>query len=343
MTTYATPVSRRLFLTGSMSAVLLGGLAACAGDGEEEPVPLPEEDPTPAFPTTVAHVYGSTTIKAEPQRIVVVGFTEQDTLLALGITPIATTQRFGDAPYAVFPWAVDKLGDAKPTVLDSAAGLPMEEIKALKPDLILGTDAGLTQENYSQLSEIAPTIPNSGASGSNDHEPWFTQTVHVGQAVGRLAEAQQLVDDLIQRFADTAVAHPQFSGVPAAFVQAPYTDGSVIAWPSGLGTDFLTDLGFTIPESIDAFVGEEVAQAEIPAEDIDVLNDAEVLVWGTEGAEDAADIQADKVLGKLAGVKNGRSIYTGEELTTAIYFSSILSMPYVLDRLVPELERIWPA
>lgn len=333
-------MSRRLFLAGSMSAALLGSLTACSGD---EPAPAPEDTPTPAFPTTVGHAYGSTTVKAEPKRIVVVGFTEQDALLALGIAPIATTQWLGDAPYAVFPWAADKLGDAKPTVLESTEGLPFEEIKALEPDLILGTNAGLTEEDYSELSKLAPTIPNSGVYGSDWYEPYITQTVLVGQAVGRLRQAEQLVDDLTRRFADTAAAHPQFDGVTAAFVQAPYTDGSVIAWPSGLGTDFLTDLGFRILESIDAFVGDEVAQAEIPAKDVDVLNDAGVLVWGTEAEGDAADIRADKVLGKLEAVKDGRSIYTGEELTAAIYFSSILSLPFVLDRLVPELERLLPS
>jgi iron complex transport system substrate-binding protein len=335
----ASPISRRLFLTGSISAALLGGLTACSGD--DDPA-APEESPTPAFPTTVSHVYGATTVKAEPKRIVVVGFTEQDTLLALGIAPIATTSWIGDPPYAVFPWAADKLGDAKPTVLESVEGLQFDQIKKLEPDLIIGTNAGLTQEDYAELTKIASTIANSGTSGNDWYEPWPTQTVLVGEAVGKLDEAQKLVDDLTQRYADVAVAHPQFDKTPAAFVQAPYDDGSVIAWPDSLGTDFLTDLGFTIPESINKFVGEEVAQAEIPAEDTDVLNDAKVLIWGTETDGDGADVENDKVLGKLDAVKEGRSIYTGELLTSAIYFGTILSLPYVLDHLVPELERVLP-
>lgn len=333
-------MTRRLFLAGSLSAVVLGGLAACSGTDEE---PAPEESLPPAFPTTVEHVYGSTVVRAAPQRVAVVGFTEQDVLLALGIAPIATTQWVGDAPYAVYPWAVDKLGDAQPVVMEAAEGLAFEQIKELEPDLIIGTNAGLTQEDYAELSKIAPTIANSGTYGSDWYEPWASQTELVGQAVGKPAEAKRLIEELTQRFADTAVAHPAFLGRTAAFVQAPYTDGSVIAWPAGLGTDFLTDLGFTIPESIDEFVGEEVAQAEISAEDVGVLDDADVLVWGTESDSDGPDIRADKVLGKLAAVQEGRSIFTGEVLTAAIYFGSILSLPYVLDRLVPELERVFPS
>lgn len=341
VTTPAAPLSRRLLLAGSLSAALLGALSGCSGD--DEPAPEPEASAAPAFPTTIDHVYGATTIEAEPRRIVVVGFTEQDTLLALGIAPVATTTWVGDAPYNVFEWAADKLGDAQPTVLDSTEGLQLEEIEKLEPDLILGTNAGITQEDYAELSKIAPTVANSGAYGSDYYEPWPTQTVVVGQAVGRSAQAKQLVTDLTQRFADAAAAHPQFADVPAAFVQAPYTDGSVIAWPAGLNTDFLTDLGFTIPTSLNEFVGDELAQAEIPAEDASVLDDAKVLVWGTDAPSDGADIEADPVLGALAAVKEGRSIYTGELLTSALYFNTILSMPYVLDTLVAELERILPA
>ncbi|HEY5821010.1 MAG TPA: ABC transporter substrate-binding protein [Propionibacteriaceae bacterium] len=336
-----TPLSRRLLLAGSLSAALLGGLSACSSD---EPAPAPSASPTPTFPVTVTHMYGTTTVKAEPKRIVVVGNTEQDTLLALGLVPIATTQWVGDAPYAVFPWAIDKLGDAKPTVLEpSDEGLSIPAVTQLEPDLIIGTNAGLSQATYTELSKIAPTIANSGVYGSEYYEPWPSQTVLVGQAVGRGAQAQKLVDDLTQRYAEIVVAHPAWSGTTAGFVEAPYDDGSVIAWPEGLGTSFLTDLGFRIPESFSKFVDDEVAQAQIPAEDTGVLNDAEVLVWTTEVDGDGSDIQQDKILGKLDAVKQGRSVYTGEMLTSAIYFSTVLSLPYVIDRLVPELEKVLPS
>ena len=330
-------------LGGSLSAIVLGGLAACSG--ENDPAPTPEPSSAAAFPVTVGHRYGETTIKAPPQRIVVVGFTEQDTLLALGIAPIATTTANwgGDEEFNIYPWAKDKLGDAKPAVLDSTDGLQIDQIKALKPDLILGTNAGLTKQDYDDLSKIAPTIANSGAYDSNFYEPWDTQTEIIGEAVGKAAEAKKLIADLNQRFADAKVAHPQFQGVTAVFVQAPYTDGSVIAWPAGLSSDFLTDLGFVIPKSLDKFVTEEVAQAEIPAEDTAVLNDAKILVWGNEGPDDEADIRADKVLSKLDAMKEGRAVFTGGTVTSAIYFGTILSVPYVLDAVVPALERVVPA
>src|SRR5689334_5724694 len=71
-----------------------------------------------AYPVTIEHKYGSTTITEFPQRIVLVGLTEQDALLALGVVPVATREWYGERPGAIFEWAQDLLGDAEvPVVL----------------------------------------------------------------------------------------------------------------------------------------------------------------------------------------------------------------------------------
>ena len=319
------PVSRRLLLAGSLSAALLGGLVACSDD---ESAPPPEPSPTPSFPVTVEHMYGTTTVKAEPQRIVVVGYTEQDTLLALGVVPIATTQWVGDVPYAVFPWAVDKLGDAKPTVLESAEGLSIPAVTKLKPDLIIGTNAGLSQEDYTALSKIAPTIANSGVYGSEYYEPWPTQTVLVGQGRrpgGPGAEAGRRPHPAVRRGRRRAPEVGRDDGrVRAGTVRRRQRDR--LARGTGHRLPHRSRLHDPDRRST-KFVDDQVAQAQISAEDVGVLNDAEVLVWATDVAGDGADIQQDKILGKLDAVKEGRSVYSGEELASAIYFSSILSLP----------------
>lgn len=70
---------------------------------------------------------------------------------------------FGDEPYGVFPWAKDRLGSAEPEVLDMPFGeLDFEKMAALKPDLISAVYAGITEEEYQTLSQIAPTVAQSG-------------------------------------------------------------------------------------------------------------------------------------------------------------------------------------
>jgi iron complex transport system substrate-binding protein len=334
-------LSRRLLLAGSLAAALTGALSACNSSVSAEQTDEQSEPAQSVFPVTVKHKYGETIVPAEPQRVVVVGFTEQDILLALGVAPVATTEWYGEQPYAVWPWATPALGDATPEVIKAPDKLPLEQIAALTPDLIIGTNAGLTADVYASLTKIAPTIANSGKYDSDWFEPWPIQTVMVGKALGKEAEAQRLVDDLTKRFADEAAAHQQFAGVPAIFLQAPYYEGNAIAYQDGLSTDFLTDLGFVVPKELDAFASDE-AQAYIPVEKLDVLDAGKVLIWATEDDKAKAELEKNKLFGRLEAVRAGRSLYTGGELAGAIYFSTVLSLPYVLDQLVPQLEKALP-
>ena len=309
--------------------------ALLAGCGSSTPEPAADESSAASdgvFPVTVEHAFGSTTVESEPQRVVSVGVTEQDTLLALGVVPVGVTEWYGEQPYATWPWAQDELGDAEPTVLSTDDGFQYEAIAALEPDLIVATNAGLDQESYDTLSAIAPVVAHSE---QEYFEPWDTQTLAIGTALGKADEAQELVDDIKQQFADAAAEHPQFAGTSAVFLQNAVYEGDLIAYQEGLSTDFLTDLGFTIPASLDQFATE--GQAYIPLEQASVLNEADVLVWGTEEPADRTALEALEVYRSLTPVQQGHLAFTDGTLAGAIYFTSPLSLPYVLDELVPAL------
>ena len=128
---------------------------------------------------TVKHLFGETKIAAPPKRVVSAGFTEQDDLLAVGVVPIAITNWWGDQPFGVWPWALPRLGDAKPDVLSLADGIDVDNIAALKPDLIVATNAGLDQDTYNKLSQIAPTIAQSGQEAF--FEPWKDQAAAISK------------------------------------------------------------------------------------------------------------------------------------------------------------------
>lgn len=292
-----------------------------------------------AFPVTVQHAFGSTTVPAAPERVVSAGYTEQDVLLALGVVPVGVTEWYGDQPHATWPWAQDELGSATPEVLSIADGIEYERIAGLRPDLIVAVNAGLDREAYDRLAAIAPTVAHP-ADGPASFAPWDAQTELVGAALGRPDEARQLVDGIEARFADAAAAHPEFAGVPAVFLQAPYYDGAAIAYQDGLSTEFLTDLGFVVPPDIDRFAPEgDTAQATIPLENLGVLDSARVLLWATEDDSARTELEAQPVYRQLAAVRGGNLAFTDGELAGAVYFSTPLSLPHVLDRLVPLLER----
>ena len=329
--------------SGALAAtmVVAAVLAGCAGPSTPPPPPSPAPAGDGAFPVTVEHAFGATVVPAAPQRIVAAGYTEQDVLLSLGVTPIGVTEWYGEHPSATWPWAQDELGDARPEVLSINDGFQYERIAALEPDLIVATNAGVDQASYDRLSAIAPTIAQP-AGATAFFSPWDGQTLQIGRALGKEGAAQEVVDAVKARFAAVAAEHPQFAGTPAIFLQAPYYDGAALAYPEGLSTDFLTSLGFVVPDALDPFVPADAdvfGQASIPLEQLGTLNAADVLIWATEDEQARAALEEQAVYRQLTPVREGHLVFTDAVLAGAIYFTTPLSLPYVLDHLVPLLEK----
>jgi len=324
---------RRASAITAVAAVLLAATGCAAIPVESGPASGSGD-----FPVTIEHAFGETVVPAEPKRVVTVGVTEQDTVLALGVIPVGVTDWYGDQPYATWPWAQDELGDGKPVVLTTTDGLQFEKIAELEPDLIIGTNAGLTEDDYTTLSAIAPTLAHD-ADYPVYFEPWDIQAIAIGTALGKKAEIEDIIADIRAQFADAAAANPEFEGVPTIFLQNAFYDGSAIAYQEGLSTAFLTDLGLTVPKDLDPFVSPDCCgQAYIPMEELSVLNSGKVLLWATEAPEDRTALEAEPLYRELEAVKNGSLVFTDSETAGAIYFSSVLSLPYVLEQLVPALK-----
>lgn len=311
-------------------------LASCGSDDSSSPETTTAASTSGAFPAKVEHKFGTTTVPAAPERIVVVGLTEQDTVLALGEKPIATTEWYGEQPYAVWPWARSALGAAKPTVLKNSDGFDFERIAGLAPDLIIGTNSGMKQADYDKLSKLAPTI--AAGKGSTDYfSPWSDQVLLIAEALGKKEQGQALIDGVKDSYAKVAAAHPEWKGKTATFAQNAFYDGEIFVYPEGLNTEFLTYLGFEINPKVTALKKEDGVQVGVSAERLDVI-DADVIVFATESPADVEKLEKVPTFNKLDAVRENRAVYTDATLAGAAYFATPLSFPYVLEHLVPQLE-----
>lgn len=288
-----------------------------------------------AFPVTVRHKFGTTEVKAVPQRIVSVGLTEHDTILALGFTPIAFTEWYGDQPGGIWPWARAALGDARPTVLQSADGFDFETIASLRPDLILGTNAGMRRSDYEKLSALAPTVP-AGEDSSDYFSPWDDQVELIAQALGRADAGRRLVADVKQEFAAAAEQHPEFAGTTISFNQNAFYDGQIYSYPEGLNTEFLTYLGFEIDPRVTALASRRGEQVGISAERLDVL-DSDVALFATEKPSDVAKLEQIPTFRGMKAVSGNHAVFTDGTLSGAMYFMTPLSLRYVVQRLPQQL------
>jgi iron complex transport system substrate-binding protein len=310
--------SRRGFLTMTAGAALV---AACSS-------PKPGEVAKDGS-VTVKHIFGETKIPTPPKRVVSAGFTEQDDLLAVGVVPIAITDWFGGEPFGVWPWAQPKLGGAQPVVLNLNDGIPVDQIASLKPDLIVATNAGLDKDTYTKLSAIAPTIAQSGPDAF--FEPWKDQATTIGQAVFKADDMAALVAGVDQKFANVGRNDPQFAGKKVLLLAGTFYQDSVRVTEAGWRTDFLTNMGFTIPDTGGWLIPrDKMASA---------LDGADVLIWTTESDDEQAALLADPNVAKLRATIQKRNVFTGKDLSGAIAFASTLSYPVVADQLPPMLAR----
>ncbi|MET0909773.1 MAG: iron-siderophore ABC transporter substrate-binding protein [Ilumatobacteraceae bacterium] len=285
-----------------------------------------------AFPVTLEHKFGETVIESAPERVVVVGLTEQDALLALGVTPVGVTDWFGGHEYAVWPWAQDLLGDARPEVLNIDDGIQIERVAALDPDVIIGLYSGITDLEYEQLSQIAPTVAQPGEY-VDWGIPWQEQTLAVGKIVGKADEAAALVADVEAQFATTREAHPEFDGA-SGIMATPY-EGIYVYGPEDVRGRFMSDLGFIMPDELAALAGDEFG-FEVSLEQYELLN-TDVLVW--LDVEDAGAAFGGGVYESMTVHQEGREVFLDSEsedsLGGATSFVTVLSLPFLLEGIVP--------
>jgi iron complex transport system substrate-binding protein len=183
-------ITRRAVL-GSMAAGLLVRPSMAAGELR--------------FP----HAFGEAVLPGPAKRVVSLGYTTHDALLALEVPPVALRYWFGDQPNGVWPWAQPFLNGATPTMISGEAGA--ETIAALQPDLIIGIGSGISEAEYAVLSQIAPTLMQEKGRGAYDTS-WDELTRTLGRAVGKDTLAEERIAATKKLFAEARARHPDWAG-----------------------------------------------------------------------------------------------------------------------------------
>lgn len=286
-----------------------------------------------AFPTTITHRYGQTTIKEAPQRVVSLGYTDQDALLALGITPVSVQYWEGMLPdnEAAGVWAQDKITGKKPR-LSKDSTINFEAIAEDHPDLIVAAYSDIDKETYNRLSELAPVVVQKG-DYKELQQPWDVTTEEIGQAVGKPAAARALVQGVKDKFEALKKRHPEWSTKKLGVVTM--SDNEIDVFSSGdPRSRFFTELGFTINPTMDAIAGDKF-YGSVSKENIDKI-DSDVLVWDQLSYSpkgDRTSVTGDSILNKLSAVKDGRSVYLEGDMEKAFGWQTVLSLSYLLDKI----------
>ena len=146
------------YLGAATAAVAMTvSLAACStstAPAGESSTPAAADDA--AFPIEIEHALGTTTIEAQPERVVSIGWANQDVALALGVAPVGvddqTWSMDGSDGLGLYEWTTDayeELGAEEPDIFDTTDGVDFEAIADAQPDVILGAS---TSASYSPIS-----------------------------------------------------------------------------------------------------------------------------------------------------------------------------------------------
>jgi len=319
------PLFRRVVVLTAVAG-LTAALSACGGSDDPAPAAAGEAGGG-AWPVAIENQFGTTEIPAEPERVVTVGFNDQDFVLALGGTPVGVRENLGDYDADNRPWAEQQVAGAEfPTV--GGMEIDVEAVAALEPDLIVGVYSFMDQAVYDQLSGIAPTLAQTDdfADGAT---PWQQQTLLTGRALGKEDEAQELVADIEGRFAALVEQNPDFAGRALAVDFAGVADSAhYLFGTDDLRTQFFTDLGFAVADT-----STPVSQEQLP------LLDQDVLIGGGYTKDEAL---TDPLFAGLDVVSSDRTVYFGDystDLMGTLGYGSPLSLPYLLDQVAPALAQ----
>ncbi|MGW5414314.1 iron-siderophore ABC transporter substrate-binding protein [Actinomadura geliboluensis] len=326
---------RRLAATAAL-VLSLGTLAACGGDDEPAGGSSGGES-AGAFPVTITHKLGTAKVESAPKRIVALGEVDQDALLALGVTPAGMAELTGVQPDGLAPWTAPELTGAKPKLLKAGeAGFNLEEIAALRPDLILAGGDFYIDKEYEKLSKLAPTVAYQTGPAE---DTWQQITLQTAKAVGREDDGKKLVADVEAKIASVKTEHPELNGKGFAFTSVfPNGNIGVMKSKDDTSVKLLEQFGMTLPEQLAKLPGDGFA-AELSMEKISVLDVDVLLSHYNDDAATQKKIEGGKLFADLAVVKRGSYVPLDLKAFWPLRTPTPLAVPYVVDNVVPKIAE----
>ncbi|WP_445270183.1 iron-siderophore ABC transporter substrate-binding protein [Streptomyces sp. DSM 41634] len=342
---------------GRLTAVLcaaalgVGLLAGCGSDAKDPSAKKGDDAPAAAagtFPVTVEHAFGSTKVAKAPRRVVSVGYTDDQAILAFGIKPVGMVDQYPNPPGAgpdintQWPWVKDKWGDTRPEVVmnNGDTGPNYEKIAALRPDLIIAVYSEIDQAAYEKLSKIAPTVGRTKAEKEPFSAPWQDNAVHIAKALGQEAKGTELVKGIQDKLDAAKKAHPEFANQTAVALSW-YKDSAAPFTSTDVRGRLVTGTGFKYQTEIDK-IADGKFYTTLSPERMDLIDVDRIFV-----VNDKADTEALKkfeLFANLAAVKNGKVSYLldseGPAVGAAMSQGTLLSLPYAIDELVKSVGQV---
>jgi iron complex transport system substrate-binding protein len=287
-------------------------LTACAGPAADTAAEGPGDDA--AFPVTIEHAFGETTISQKPVRVATVSWSNQEVPLALGVVPVgmAAVSWGDDDGDGVLPWVEDRLaelGADTPVLFDETDGIDFEAVNDTRPDVILAGYSGLTQEEYDTLSKIAPVVAYPEVAWGTSLEDMIRIDA---KALGLDAEADAFIDELRGEIDAALETNAVIRDKKILFSFIDPSDFSQIGFYTSLDTrpGFLAGLGLPEPSIVaEESAGSDAFYTSVSAEQAERFADVDIFVtYGDPEGDLVERMQADPLLSKIPAIAAGHVV-----------------------------------
>jgi iron complex transport system substrate-binding protein len=320
------PLRLTRLVTALLGGLLVAGLAACGSDDSA----AESGDATKLdSPVTVEHRFGKTTIDTVPKRIVTIDLQWTDVMLAMGVEPVGYTVD-SLMPDSKVPWQKPPSG-AK--ALELTDGVPVEQVLALNPDLVLGSFSIDTEETYKLLSDRVPTV--AGPPDNRQVTSWQDMVRTAGKFLNEPEKAEQVIKSVDDEVTGVAKELPGLKDRTFSLAQYIVGDSMVIVADEKDGSSvFFQQLGMKLNPTV-VSEGQKTGQARVTVstERADLLR-ADFLAFLVNGG-DESDLSDIAGFDQLPGTVAVLDYATVVGLNTP----TPLSIPYALEKLKPFLEE----
>ncbi len=282
---------------GSNNTATSNNNTAAAGNTEATTAPTTEPKEL-----TFKHALGETTIKTNPQKVVVFDYGTLDTLDKLGVDVAALPK--GSVPSYLSKYSDDKyenVGDLKEP--------DFEKINSLSPDLII--ISGRQKDMYEEFSKIAPTL-YVAVDNANYMESFTNNVKMMGQIFGKEAEVETeltTINNSIKALNEKVTAESKKALIILA------NEGKISAYGSGSRFGIIHDVfGFAqADDKIEVSThGQSVSYEYVADKNPDYLFvvDRDAVVKSDSGESGSAKKAVENDLVKNTNAfKNGKIIY----------------------------------
>jgi iron complex transport system substrate-binding protein len=225
----------------------------------------------------------------------------------------------------LYPWLADlETGPFDASLITSEYKANAEAIARLNPDLIIGTPYYIEQQQYDQLSAIAPTY----VTIFSPDRQWTDNLTDFGTLTGKTEEAAQAIADVDAEF---TAAREQLSGLQGKTVSiADFYNGGLRLMPTYRWVD---DLGLA-PAANQPSAGSPLQP--LSPENLDQF-EGEVSFIATYDEETRAALEADPRFDDLPSVQNKAQFFVQRPVIDAGLAAGPASLSWLLDQIMPLL------